>query len=101
MSRQRLAALKPGAILINTARGGLVDEPALIDALYAGKLTAGLDVFAVEPVAADNPLLALPNVILMPHVAWRTVETLERSIKVASDNVLRLMSGATLAFRVI
>jgi phosphoglycerate dehydrogenase-like enzyme len=76
--------LKPGAILVNTARGGLVQEEFLADCLKSGQLAAaGLDVFAVEPAERGNPLLSLPNVICTPHVAWLTRETLERSIALA------------------
>ena len=92
-----LARMKPGAILVNTARGGLVDEAALVAALTSGHLrAAGLDVFAEEPVPPDNPLLALDNVALMPHVAWLTPETLDRSLDVAVENMRRLRAGAEL-----
>jgi phosphoglycerate dehydrogenase-like enzyme len=97
-----LARMKPGAILVNTARGGLVDEAALVEALKSGGLrAAGLDVFAEEPVAADNPLLKLDNVVLMPHVAWLTPETLDRSLEVAVENMRRLRDGGELLFRVV
>ena len=97
-----LARMKSGAVLINTARGGLVDEAALVAALRSGHLRgAGLDVFAVEPAAADNPLFALPQVVLAPHVSWLTPETLARSLVVARENVRRLESGEGLVNRVV
>jgi phosphoglycerate dehydrogenase-like enzyme len=93
--------MRPGAILINTARGGLIDEAALVAALDAGRLAAaGLDVFAAEPVDPDNPLLRQDGVVLAPHLAWLTPETLERSTRVAAENVRRLTSGEPLLHRV-
>lgn len=97
-----LAAMKPGAILINTARGGLVDEPALVAALTSGRLRgAGLDVFADEPVDPANPLLALPAVVAAPHMAWLTPETLDRSLAAAFENCRRLAAGEPLLNRIV
>ena len=96
-----LAAMKPGAILVNTARGGLVDQDALVAALSAGRLrAAALDVFAAEPVAPDNPLLTLDNVVVAPHVAWITMETLDRSLAVAVENCRRLAADTPLLHEV-
>ena len=97
-----LARMKPGAVLVNTARGSLVDEAALTGALSSGRLgAAGLDVFAREPVAPDNKLLGLDNVALAPHVAWLTMDTIERSLDVALDNCRRLAAGRPLRFRMV
>ena len=96
-----LAAMKPGAVLVNTARGGLVDEPALIEALESGRLrAAGLDTFEQEPTPADNPLLRLENVVVMPHLAWLTTGTLARSMEVAVENCRRLAAGESLLHQV-
>lgn len=96
-----LARLKPGAILVNTARGGLVDQRALAAALASGTLAAaGLDVFADEPIAPGDPLLRLPNVVVTPHIAWLTPETWRRSLDIAAENVRRLASGRPLLHRV-
>ncbi len=93
--------MKRGAILINTARGGLVDEALLTESLETTHLAAaGLDVFSQEPPLSDSRLLALPNVICAPHLAWLTSETLERSLVAAIENVRRLEGGAPLAHRV-
>jgi len=96
-----LARLRPGAILINTARGELVDQAALVAALQSGRLrAAGLDVFAHEPLPIDDPLLQLPNVLLAPHLAWLTPETLERSLAVAIENCQRIRDGRPLLHKV-
>jgi len=97
-----LARMKPGAILVNTARGGLVDEGDLIEALIHGRIgAAGLDVFVREPVAQDNALLTMDNVVVAPHIAWLTPETLERSLAVAAENCRRLAHGEPLLNRVV
>ena len=97
-----ISRMKPGAVLVNTARGGLVDEAALIAALSGGHLrAAGLDVFAEEPVGVDHPLLRLENVAVAPHLAWLTRETLERSLTVAVENCRRLNAGEDLLHRVV
>lgn len=82
-----IALMKPGALLVNTSRGGVVHEPALIAALRTGRLSAaGLDVFADEPVDPANPLLALDNVVATPHVVWLTRDTMHRYLAEAIDN---------------
>jgi phosphoglycerate dehydrogenase-like enzyme len=92
-----LEAMKPTALLVNTSRGGVVDEAALTDALRHGRLAAaGLDVFATEPVAADNPLLQLANVVVTPHVVWYTQDTMRRYLTEAIDNCRRLRDGQDL-----
>jgi len=102
IGRAALAAMRPGAILINTARGGLVDETALVEALTSGHLRgAGLDVFGQEPVDPANPLLGLPNVVVAPHMAWLTPETLDRSLAAGFDNCCRLMAGQPLLNQVV
>jgi phosphoglycerate dehydrogenase-like enzyme len=93
--------MKSGAVLVNTARGGLVDEPALIELLRQGHLGgAALDVFATEPLLADHPMLELPNVVLAPHVAWHTPETMARSLALAVENCRRLVANVPLLHQV-
>jgi phosphoglycerate dehydrogenase-like enzyme len=102
VSRDALMRMKPGSVLINTARGELVDQPALAQVLRDGPLAgAGLDVFAGEPIDPADPLLGLDNVVLAPHVAWLTPETLGRSLAAAFENCRRLAAGEPLRDRVV
>ena len=102
IDRAAIAAMKPGAVLVNTARGGLVDEDALIQALTSGHLhAAGLDVVTMEPAPAGHPLFDLDNVVVMPHIAWITPETLDRSLGIAFENCRRLRDGEDLLHRVV
>lgn len=94
MNAERLGLMKPGAILINTGRGGLVDEAALLAALNSGRLVgAGLDVFEQEPTPADNPLLKHDSVVVMPHVAGRTRDNLHRMVGYWMANIKRHAAG--------
>jgi D-3-phosphoglycerate dehydrogenase len=91
LSRERIAALRPGVILVNTARGALVDESAMIDALKSGRIRhAGLDVFNIEPLPKDHPLTTLPNVTLSAHSAFRTPEASENLIAAAWEHCRRI-----------
>ena len=99
---EAIARMKPGAVIVNTARGALIDEAALVDALRTGRIgAAGLDVFETEPTPAGSALLALDNVVCTPHLAWLTRETLERSLAVAVENCRRLTAGEDLLHRVV
>jgi D-3-phosphoglycerate dehydrogenase len=94
LSAERLALMKPTAVLVNTARGGLVDRAALVAALRDGRLSgAGLDVFHEEPVPAGDPLLALENVVLTPHNAGMTRQVIEAGLHRAVENVERFLAG--------
>ncbi len=97
IDRGALDLMKPTALLVNTSRGAIVDEAALVDALREGRLAgAGLDVFATEPVDEANPLLRLDNVVVTPHVVWYTRDTMRRYLAVAIDNCRRLRDGREL-----
>lgn len=97
-----LERMKPGAVLINTARGGLVDQAALVNALRNGRLAAaGLDVFVHEPPDPVDALFSLPNVVATPHVAWLTTGTFDRSFALASENCRRLAAGEPLLHQVV
>ena len=88
LSREKLWKMKPGAILINTSRGAIVDEAALIDALKEKRLAgAGLDVFTVEPLPASSPLRTLPNVLLTPHVGWKVRDVLHEFVAIAANQL--------------
>ena len=91
---ERIAAMKPGVILVNTARGAMVDEAAMIKALKSGHIRhAGLDVFNIEPLPADHPLTKLPNVTLSAHSAFRTPEASENLIHAAWEHCRRIAKG--------
>jgi len=92
LSRERIAAMKPGVILVNTARGAMVDEAAMIEALKSGHIRhAGLDVFNIEPLPRDHPLTKLPNVTLSAHSAFRTPEASDNLIHAAWEHCRRIV----------
>jgi phosphoglycerate dehydrogenase-like enzyme len=94
VSRERIALMKPTAFLVNTARGGLVDEAALAEALREGRIAgAGLDVFEVEPLPADSPLRGLKNVVMAPHCAGSSIDAIAAMADRCVDNVLALLEG--------
>lgn len=99
---EALARMKPGAVLINTARGEIVDEQALVQMLDNGHISAaGLDVFENEPVEVSRELFRCPTVTVTPHVAWLTFETIERSLEIIEENVRRMKTGAPILHQVL
>lgn len=94
INKERLALMKPTAFIINTARGALIDEAALIEALQEGRIAgAGLDVQEVEPPSEDNPLYSMDNVILTPHMGWRGLETRQRLVSIVADDIKNFLAG--------
>ena len=94
INRSPIASMKDGVILLNTARGGLIVEQDVADALHAGKLRAlGQDAFAVEPIRPDNPLLTAPNAWLTPHMGWAPRETRARLVELVAENIRLFAEG--------
>ena len=94
INRERIALMKPSACIINTARGAIIDETALIEALQQHCLAgAGLDVQEVEPPAADSPLYTMENVILTPHMGWKGLETRQRLVQIIAEDVHHFFEG--------
>ena len=94
INRETIAQMKDGAMLINTARGGLVDETALVEALESGKLRgAAVDVGSQEPMKADNPLLTTRKCIITPHIAWAPVESRQRLLDCVVENIRAFLAG--------
>jgi glycerate dehydrogenase len=94
VNAERLARMKPSALLINTARGGLIDEAALAHALATGKLVgAALDVLSIEPAAPNHPLLRAPNCLVTPHIAWATHAARARLLEIAIGNLRAFLAG--------
>ncbi|GGC06986.1 D-2-hydroxyacid dehydrogenase [Dyadobacter sediminis] len=94
VNAQRLATMKPNAIILNTGRGPLIQETDLADALKKGIIAgAGLDVLSAEPPKPDNPLLSAPNCVITPHVAWATFEARKRLLQIAADNLDSFIRG--------
>ena len=94
INRDAIAKMKDGVILINTARGGLINEPDLREALLSGKVyAAAADVATVEPIPADCPLLGLDNMIFTPHIAWACFETRQRLLDIVTENLRQFLAG--------
>lgn len=94
MNQESIAMMKPSSFIINTARGALIDEQALIDAINKGVIAgAGLDVQEVEPLREDSPLYTMDNVIITPHIGWRGLETRQRLVSMIADNIKAFSEG--------
>ena len=102
MNAERLARMKPSAVIVNTARGGLIDTKALVEALRAGKLGgAALDVFETEPLELDAGLRDLEHVLLTPHMSWYSEDAIERLQQLAAEEALRALEGMPLRCPVV
>lgn len=94
INKETLTMMKPSAYIINTARGALIEEAALIDAIHKGIIAgAGLDVQEVEPLSEDSPLYTMENVIITPHMGWRGLETRQRLVSMVADNIKAFVEG--------
>jgi phosphoglycerate dehydrogenase-like enzyme len=102
LDRDRLARMRPGAVLVNTARGAIVDERALVEALRSGHVAgAGLDVFATEPLPPDHPLRTAPNVVLTPHIGWKVEEVFAEWAEIAAEQLAAWLDGRLPAAEVL
>ena len=102
INRERLAKMKKTALLINTSRGAIVDEEALIEALRGKRIAgAGLDVFEVEPLPSSSPLRSLPNVLLTPHIGWQVADVLHEFVEIAADQLSAWLNGILPATEVL
>ena len=94
LNRDRLAMLQPGSVVINTSRGGLVDQEAMAEAIKSGHLGGyGADVVEPEPIRPDNPLIGLDRVVLTPHIGSRTYESVGRQAMMATKNLIQVLNG--------
>lgn len=102
ISRKELQAMRPGSCLINTARGGIVDEEALYEALVSGRLAgAAMDVAAQEPMEPDHPLLSLDNVVVTPHIGMYSKEAINAVSIICAENAAAVLSGGALKFQIV
>ena len=85
--------MKPGALLVNTSRAGLIDGPALLQALHAGRITAALDVYEQEPLPTDDPIRTAPNTVLSPHLGYGTLDTFQQFYRESIENILAFIGG--------
>ncbi len=96
LNAKRLASMKKDAIVINTSRGALVDQAAVAEAVKSGQIAGyGADVVEPEPIAPDNPLIGVPNIVLTPHIGSRTYESVVRQATMAVENLIRVLNGET------
>jgi phosphoglycerate dehydrogenase-like enzyme len=85
--------MKPGALLVNTSRAGLIDGPALLEALHAGRIMAALDVYEQEPLPKDDPIRTAPNTVLSPHLGYGTTDTFRQFYAESIENILAYLAG--------
>ncbi|EFH84171.1 hydroxyacid dehydrogenase [Ktedonobacter racemifer] len=100
ITSRHLALLRDGGVLVNTARAGLIDEDALVRELVSGRINAALDVFVQEPLPDEHPFRTLPNVLISPHIAAMTCETLLKQGEMMIDEILRFLAGEPLLYEI-